>query len=643
MGRCAGWSSTRLLVGLSALSLLLACGKETATPRPGTVIRAEDGGSRPEAAVSDAVPGSGGSAATDAGDPCEQRACNAAVPDLCCPSICSAATDIDCPGCGNRRMEAGELCDPPESCPTSCPQLGCEKQRLKSEGTCFAVCVSAGMQDSCVDGDECCPPGCTAATDRDCTSTCGNGSLEPGELCDPLASCPQSCPRQGCTILGLQGGGSCLARCMETGQQTTCAGADGCCPAGCNAANDSDCAIQCGNGVLEGMETCDPLSSCPARCPAQGCRLRRLVNAGSCNAACIDDGIETICQAGDGCCPVTCNNTNDSDCPVRCGNGVVEMGETCDPIARCRDQERSCVSDAATVRMRTGDSGSCRFVCRESRRMCGADDGACPPEDCGPVQDHDCPGCGNGVREPNETCDPCTPAQVQACTSDASFIRMPTGVAAMCTFACMVTARPCTGGDGFCPAMCTRANDADCLGAPGDPCKLASECSTNRCTDSRCCAQTCSICQACTGPNGTCINITKGLPDPEPPNACTGGSVCDGTGRCVPPACELMVRPAALSFPATPLRDAAPPATVTVFNPCNIAVPQPLVVSSSDEFPVVENGCMGTLGAGARCVVSVAFRPAMLGARTGVLRVGIPGATASAVELTGQGLLPIPR
>jgi hypothetical protein len=570
MGRCAGWSSTRVLVGLSALTVLLACGKETATSRPAMVNRGDDGGSRSEAGASDAVSGGGGSAATDAGDPCEQRACNAALPDLCCPSICSAATDIDCPGCGNRRLEAGELCDPPESCPTSCPQLGCEKQRLKSEGTCFAVCVGAGMQDSCVDGDECCPPGCTGATDRDCSSTCGNGVVEPGELCDPLASCPQSCPRQGCTILGLQGGGSCLARCMEIGQQTACAGGDGCCPAGCNAANDSDCAIQCGNGVREGMETCDPLASCPARCPAMGCRLRRLVNAGTCNAACIDDGIETACQGGDGCCPVGCNNSNDSDCPVRCGNGVVERGETCDPIARCRDQERACVGDAATVRMRTGDS-------------------------------------------------------------------------AACTFACVATPRPCASGDGFCPGMCSRANDADCLGAPGDPCKLASECSTNRCTDNRCCAETCAVCQSCTGPTGTCINITKGQPDLEPPNACTGGAVCDGTGKCVPPACELVVRPVALMFPPTPIRDAAPPAAVTVFNPCNIALPPPLVVSSSDEFPVVENGCMGTLGAGARCIVSVGFRPAMLGARTGVLRVGIPGATASAVELTGQGLLPIPR
>ena len=90
-------------------------------------------------------------------------------------------------------------------------------QQLKSEGTCAAVCVPAGMQTACVDGDECCPAGCTAVNDRDCTGQCGNGTLEPGELCDPLTTCPQTCPMQGCTLMALVEAGTCLARCMESG------------------------------------------------------------------------------------------------------------------------------------------------------------------------------------------------------------------------------------------------------------------------------------------------------------------------------------------------------------------------------------------------------------------------------------------
>jgi hypothetical protein len=564
-GRWGGSSSLCLRGWLPAVLLLASCGNQTPpSPRPSDVP-GNDGGTRPEAAVADGSPGTDAAATGEGAEPCEQRACNAGVPDLCCPSSCSAATDVDCPGCGNRRMEAGELCDPPDSCPTSCPQIACEKQRLKSAGTCAAVCVSAGLQESCADGDECCPPGCTAANDRDCTASCGNGQVEPGELCDPLASCPTTCPARGCTLLGLQGAGTCLARCVEMGQQSACASGDGCCPAGCNAGNDNDCAIRCDNGVVEGMETCDPLASCPARCPAQGCRLRRLLNGGTCNAVCVDDGIETTCRAGDGCCPVGCNNLTDGDCPVLCGNGVLESGETCDPIARCREQERACVSDQATIRMRAGDSGTC-------------------------------------------------------------------------TFRCAVTPRPCQNGDGFCPAMCTRATDNDCLAAPGDPCKLASECSTNRCLDNRCCLESCAVCQSCTGAGGTCVNITKGQPDLEPPNACAGGSVCDGTGTCLPPSCGLEVRPTVLAFAATTLGNSAPAQTVTVINRCNVDLAQPAVASSSAEFPVVSNTCMGPLPPGRACQVGVAFRPSQIGPRSGVLRVNIPGGPGISVEMTGQGL-----
>jgi cysteine-rich repeat protein len=38
---------------------------------------------------------------------------------------------------------------------------------------------------------------------------------------------------------------------------TACTAGDGCCPSGCNATNDSDCAAVCGNGVVEPGEICD--------------------------------------------------------------------------------------------------------------------------------------------------------------------------------------------------------------------------------------------------------------------------------------------------------------------------------------------------------------------------------------------------
>jgi hypothetical protein len=41
-------------------------------------------------------------------------------------------------------------------------------------------------------------------------------------------------------------------------------------------------------------KTCDPLSSCPTTCPAEGCQLRKLINAGTCNAECVNDRLQSV-------------------------------------------------------------------------------------------------------------------------------------------------------------------------------------------------------------------------------------------------------------------------------------------------------------------------------------------------------------
>ena len=49
---------------------------------------------------------------------------------------------------------------------------------------------------------------------------------------------------------------------------TSCTDGDGCCAPGCHANNDADCAPVCGNGLLEGGETCD--GDCPSGEVVQG-------------------------------------------------------------------------------------------------------------------------------------------------------------------------------------------------------------------------------------------------------------------------------------------------------------------------------------------------------------------------------------
>ena len=93
--------------------------------------------------------------------------------DGCCPDGCTAATDGDCnPECGDGKLGAGETCDPPATCPTTCPDDGdpCTRERLGGDAAhCDAAChhdpITACSGST---ADACCPTGCTSATDSDC-------------------------------------------------------------------------------------------------------------------------------------------------------------------------------------------------------------------------------------------------------------------------------------------------------------------------------------------------------------------------------------------------------------------------------------------------------------------------------------------
>ncbi|HTJ41428.1 MAG TPA: hypothetical protein VL463_05005 [Kofleriaceae bacterium] len=358
-------------VVVMALVWAVACGK---------VHTLEDGGA-PDAKAVDANATS-----------CATASCSATA-DGCCPTVCNASNDPDCPAvCDNGAIENGETCDPLASCPTDCPTIGCQKRTLDQAGTCAAACVNGDKITLCSESsDGCCPTGCNASNDLDCAATCDNGVLEPGEKCDPLASCPTSCPQQGCNLYTLFDAGTCQAQCVLSGQQSACANNDGCCPGGCNANNDNDCQPKCNNGVLESGETCDPLASCPTSCPQQGCNLYTLSNAGTCQAQCDSNGQQTACVNNDGCCPGACNANNDNDCQPTCNNGVIEAGETCDPISTC-----VCPGEAFTCYTTTGSAQSCDLVCHVPQEKCGVAGDSCCAFDttggCDSNTDKECAG-----------------------------------------------------------------------------------------------------------------------------------------------------------------------------------------------------------------------------------------------------------
>jgi len=411
--------------------------------------------------------------------------------------IFSRAQDTDCaPKCHNGFVEPGETCD--ADCPTSCPAppvgtigtLGCVRVELVgSSDDCSARCVMVEEATCRPVKDGCCPAGCTAATDPDCSRRCGNGGIDffENEECDigaapvEIIACPMSCADgNACTDDRLISAGTCSARCVSV-PTTAFRPGDGCCPpnSGGTFLADPDCAPVCGNGVVESpAERCDfgiP-GSCPdaVTCPQQqqtGC-MRYTLQGQKCSATCVQLPI-TDCVGGDDCCPPDCLRAEDSDCPIICGDGLVEGNESCDrgitagAPGAC---PRSCDDGiACTLDFASGSAEGCTRTCvHQPITSCvkNKDDGCCP-QGCSSANDADCdPRCGDGHIGAGETCDPPSTCPT-ACPDDGDPCTREelTGDAAACSAACRhfpITA--CSGGarDSCCPTGCSSTNDRDC-------------------------------------------------------------------------------------------------------------------------------------------------------------------------------------
>ena len=245
--------------------------------------------------------------------------------DGCCPAACDATTDDDCSTtCGNGTIDAGETCDPPASCPTTCDDSdSCTTDTLTgASANCNVSCSNVAVV-ACTDSDGCCPAGCVNASDNDCTATCGNGTIDAGETCDPTSTCPTSCgDANACTTDVLNGSAATCDAACDYPSISTCTDGDGCCPSGCDVTTDSDCGGGiCGNGVIDPGETCDPPGSCPTHCDNMPtCTTGTLSgNAATCQSTCTSVPI-TTCTDGDFCCPDGCSSSTDTDCLAGTGD-----------------------------------------------------------------------------------------------------------------------------------------------------------------------------------------------------------------------------------------------------------------------------------------------------------------------------------
>jgi hypothetical protein len=378
--------------------------------------------------------------------------------------------------CGNMIVEAGEECDPPGSCPASCPNRGCTKFMLVGDpAKCTARCVEMGAETRCVANDGCCPSTCNATTDGDCAVKCDNGVREGKETCDPLATCPTACPPQGCQLRKLVNGGSCTAECVNDRQQSACTSGDGCCPAACNHNDDTDCPPCGASGQICCGGTCNgPMLSCQGGrcnacgssgqvcCPGNSCAGGLTCDGGKCAVPCGDDG-----QA---CCSGACNNAGlvcaSSRCRV-CGGSA----QPCCGGNRCNGASLSC------------QGGQCS--------ACGGNGQACCDS-----------GCSGGLDCRGGKCQP-------PCGHDGEVC---------CSGTCL-GALACNGS-GRCQVKL--ADGTSCRGVS------ASLCQSGNCVDNVCCRSgSCSTCSKC-GSSGTCEPLSAG----STPAGCTGAQACDGAGNC---------------------------------------------------------------------------------------------------------------
>jgi hypothetical protein len=238
--------------------------------------------------------------------------------------------------CGNSKKEDGEICDG-NDCPTRCDPAtnACLMPTLAgSAAHCDAVCTVREITE-CKSGDGCCPTGCKHATDDDCPAKCGDGIVDPGEKCEPKSTdkpCPGSCDdNDPCTKDMLIGAADqCTAECVRT-TLTRSGGGSQCddgnpCTDDTSIESTTSCTYECRHSTPRnrsgGGSRCDDGNPCTDDMQIES------------TTACAYDCKHPLFGAGHDCGGgKMCNAGVCQDPPQRCGNGVLESGEECEPTA----------------------------------------------------------------------------------------------------------------------------------------------------------------------------------------------------------------------------------------------------------------------------------------------------------------------
>lgn len=184
----------------------------------------------------------------------------------------------------------------PKACPETCDDRDNCTYDYCSEDTGYecvhAIRICLNSVKTCPDGVEVsCKNLCINNSCTECNPDCSEHQLPICELTQDDCS--------ECEILDTE-----TCKCAKI---TACVHNDNCCPEGCNYTNDNDCEVpEQGDECLTDSD-CDDANACTIdRCEGtpKNCSYEEITD-------CIDD---------DGCCPVRCDYTNDTDCEEQFGN-----------------------------------------------------------------------------------------------------------------------------------------------------------------------------------------------------------------------------------------------------------------------------------------------------------------------------------
>ncbi|MGI5828738.1 MAG: hypothetical protein ACOX8U_01015 [Bradymonadia bacterium] len=207
------------------------------------------------------------------GKTCETQLGTGASGSLSCANDCKSLVLSEClpaPGCGNKHLDEGELCDLLENGDS----VFAEGKRVCPEG--YEIADSNGIV---------CTAQCAIDTSA-CSEIvyCGDGKVTGQELCDGSNFAGKTCDNSYLT--------------GATGKLL--------CEDSCSQISTADC-ILCGDGRLNGSEVCDGTNFGDKTCASE-------LGAGATGAL---------------TCSADCKNIITTSC-AKCGDGKIDVGEVCD-------------------------------------------------------------------------------------------------------------------------------------------------------------------------------------------------------------------------------------------------------------------------------------------------------------------------